>query len=648
MKKHKITAQIEKNGLVDKGDGLVQFPSGLVITDNSVQRNGTQYDIQSMVLDEYKGQVTADHMDMLQAVIGKVQGLRKTDNSIIVEAIKFAVKENALAKLAYDLITAPEQYVTDFSIETYGPAPDEDGVYYGARLVGLSAVVVGNNKSAYVNDVAMNSIRQSKEQGLDTTEIEKIYNKVDESSNSDTKRKESKKMSEVKTPEKKVESAPESKTQNGLDLNSIKEAIGEGVKAAVAPIQAELEEMKKNSAKKAKVTEPAFSKSTNTNGAPLAGAAGTKSELESLSPEERTVEQIENARQMLKSHSQTAAKRLNDINLFHLDQLKATKDKNGSPLVKNSMTIADFGNFVMNPEQLTEIQGCRNDYTGLINESRWVETMSTVMGWLERVGDINMESVEFCDDDADGNLKPVSEYSATPRTSNLEELAAVTPVCNAATRFVAADILGDIAAGYRSDYDRKRAQLVIARLEQAVEYNGNSVSYATTSGKAALMSWLDMFGEVADCTENGVYILSSRSLVELKKQILNAGGSDVFNQIFFKGADGVPTIDGHRYITVPSDLLPTLNSAETKVFTVNGVNVTVNHAVFYVDLSQNFSGRTSGGLQYDLSVDAAYEVSSTVKSAFQRNEVVLRGSFFRGGQVLDRGQVSGLLSPGVS
>jgi hypothetical protein len=78
-----------------------------------------------------------------------------------------------------------------------------------------------------------------------------------------------------------------------------------------------------------------------------------------------------------------------------------------------------------------------------------------------------------------------------------------------------------------------------------------------------------------------------------------------------------------------------------------GGNVTVNHAVFYANLS-NFTGRTSGGLQYDLSTDAAYEDGGTVKSAYQRNELVLRGSFFRGGAIKDTDQVSALLSPGVS
>ena len=51
---------------------------------------------------------------------------------------------------------------------------------------------------------------------------------------------------------------------------------------------------------------------------------------------------------------------------------------------------------------------------------------------------------------------------------------------------------------------------------------------------------------------------------------------------------------------------------------------------------------------YDLSTEAAYEDNGTVKSAYQRNELVLRGSFFRGGAIKDTDQVACILSPGVS
>lgn len=102
-----------------------------------------------------------------------------------------------------------------------------------------------------------------------------------------------------------------------------------------------------------------------------------------------------------------------------------------------------------------------------------------------------------------------------------------------------------------------------------------------------------------------------------------------------------------NFLVVPNDLMPTLGGSDSVTVQVNGENVAINHAVFYADLSQ-FKGRTSGGLQYDVSSQAAYEDGGVVKSAYQRNELVLRGSFFRGGAFLNRNRVAGIRQGTVS
>ena len=159
MKKHRFGLTIDKNSFQDAGDGLVSFPQGQIITDDSKQRNGTIYDIPSMDLSEYKGMITADHTDMLQCVIGKALGVAKTANAVTISGIKFAT-QNPLGQFAYDMFVAG--FLTDFSIETYGPWPDdENSTYYNAKLVGLSMVVVGNNKSATTEkarELVLNSI----------------------------------------------------------------------------------------------------------------------------------------------------------------------------------------------------------------------------------------------------------------------------------------------------------------------------------------------------------------------------------------------------------------------------------------------------------------------------------------------------------
>jgi hypothetical protein len=108
------------------------------------------------------------------------------------------------------------------------------------------------------------------------------------------------------------------------------------------------------------------------------------------------------------------------------------------------------------------------------------------------------------------------------------------------------------------------------------------------------------------------------------------------------------TVLGTPFLVVPNDLLPTLNSTDTKSFTVQGASVTIDQAVFYADL-RTFTGRSSGGLKYDVDGSASYEDGAgNVFSAYQRNEVVLRGSFFRGGVVKDPSVVASIAATAVS
>lgn len=683
-KKHHVGVLIEKNAFVDEGSGLVSFPNKLVITDNTEQRNGTRYDIGSMDLSEYKGQLTADHVDMLQAVIGKVRDVSKIGTQVVVDAVQFAVKESALGRLAYNLFKGG--FITDFSIETYGPPPDEEGVYHDARLCGLSAVVVGNNRNATINKIVTNSIAQAKEDGLDVTEVEKNFltkftinqTHVDDNPEPEEAEVETEtagtKQAEVPTKPDEVEAAKEIITKEETDMSKEKveeaekqeevkveveevkvekvenatpafnmesflDAIDKKLDERLKPLSDKVDAVEQHSFD-AKAKEPEFKKDENAQPADARHANG-KSALKAMGWQDRHGKQIQAAWDMLKRNDFSQYETLSNINQVNLEMLKE-KGK-----VKNTLTLADFGNFVISPELLTEIEGCRNNYTSLVNATQWKETLQTQFAWLRRSGDISMSPVDMCDDGTNGNLKPISEYSATLETSNLEELAAVTPVCNAATRFMAADLLGDVAAGYRNDYDRGRAKLVVARLEQAVESNGNSVIYDVNPAVGGLTAWIDTWAQIATCSPNGSYVFNTSTFAEVQKRAVESGANGPLANIFVQGSAALPTIFGHPFLVVPDDLMPTLNSAGTVTVAVDGVNVTINHAVFYANLD-NFTGRTSGGLQYDLSTEAAYEDNGTVKSAYQRNELVLRGSYFRGGAIKDEDQVAGLLSPGVS
>lgn len=694
MKKKFIGVHVEKNAFVDGGNGLITFPAGQVITDGSKQRNGTIYDIASMDLSEYRGQVTADHEDEIESVIGKALGLAKVANAVTISGIQFAVKENALGRLTYDLLIGG--YPLDLSIETYGPWPDDsDDTYYNAKLIGLSVVVVGNNRSAAINEAGIkqlvhNSLAQAKKDGLDVSEAERLINKAQESDKSDPKagvqeeqpNKEQNMFKTIKnnrgfavtiayknaaSEDLKVEladgasvdvsedqfaavetqinsaQAPQAAALTKDDLKGFLGEVKELVENTVKPIAEKVEAIEQNTFDN-KAKAPEFKKADN--GAASNGILDEDKEMAAMGWQERGNRQIQSAWDMLKSHDSEAAQKLRRLNAYNLKQLKEQK------IVTNSLSLSDLGNFVISPELLSEIQGIRTNYAPLVNATNWKETLSTQMAWLARSGDIDMQPVEFLDNDATdtypgGNLKPISTYTTNLRTANLEELAAVTPVMNSATRFLAADILSDVAAGYRNDYDRKRAQLIIARLQQAVTDNGNSVAYNVPNNVTGIEDFLDVWTKIGEKTPNGTYILGTSSFSEVMKRALSAGPNGPLAGIFTTGKDSVPLLFNRPYIVVSDDLLPALNTTATKSFTVNGTAVSITNGVFYLDLS-NFTGRTSGGLSYDLSMEAAYEDNGTVKSAFQRNELVLRGSFFRGGAILDENQVSALSNVGVS
>ena len=734
----KNQVEVTKNSYKDEGEGIVAFPNGLCISDNNVQRNGTRYDIDSLDISKYQGQLTADHEDKLKNIIGRVEGVEKKDGRLTINKIVYAVKQNPYARLAYDLLVGG--FSNAFSTETVGPsANDMDGTLYNHELVGLSQVVCPNNYSAVINMVH-NSLEKAKNDGLDTTEIEKEFLQSNKESQMETETTENKeeiveteavetpevvenaskkdkdeKEEEVVVEEVVAEETPEEKAKKAKDdeneptdpeieeiveediadeeeekkkkneaeteveepeteTNEVEETENEISDAQVAELFDKLDSLTalvtKITGEEPKVegveeiVEDDFNEATdkeenklteeiqmdkteiqnavaealkgyftNTAKAPEFKKDENSATISELSWKDRYNKQVNAAWEAFRAGSIEARKTLNEINEVNLNALKE------AGIAKNSMTIASMGNFVIPPEMYKEIVGKRTDYSAIIDATDWKETDSLEFAWLKRNGDIDMKNVAMCDDGKNGNLKPISEYTAEPVTGKLEEMAAVTVVCNAATRFFAVDLLADVAAGYRNDYDRKRAQLVIAKLEQAVAESGQSVEYAPTTDTQAMIAWLQAIAEISDSSVNGTLIFNNKTFAQLKAHALEAGVNGPLSHIFTDGEQ--PQIFGTKYIVVPNDLMPTIESQDTVSFIVEGEAVPITHAVFYADLSE-FVGYTSGGLQYDVATEASYEVNGAVRSAYQRNELVLRGSFFRGGAVKDVTRVSGI------
>lgn len=716
--KNQLQITIPKNGYVDEGDGIVSFPNGLTITDGSVQRNGTRYDIDTMDVSKYGGQLTGDHNDSLGTLIGETIGVVKEGGRVFVNKIRYAVNENPYARLAYNLLVGG--FSKNFSIETIGPYPDEaNGIYYNAELVGLSQVVTQNNYNAHVNEfneVVHNSLEQSKKDGLNVEGIEervlntvdveketkmeqtkkveaeveetkvenetetvetkveetKVENEVEETSESEEVKEEDKKTEteteeevteeeteseeetqKTETEENKVDDTTvetvedkeinnkEKKMDNKVETSALTaEQVAEIVANALKPVTEELAAVKAEAknAFDASAQEPEF-KADDTQ-----KVAKTDNKFADMDFESRYQAQIDAAWNAVKLNNIDSWNTLREINQVNLDGLKK------AGIAKNQITLDDLGNFVIAPEMYSEIVGHRNDYTAILDATEWRETLSLEFAWLKRVGDINMQSVAIgttfdyhntgeADGTDDERLKPISEYSAVPQVAQLEELAAVTVVATSTTRFAAVDLLADAAQGYRTDYDRKRAQLVVAKLEDAIDETGYSVAYTGSNDVDYLTKWLEAITSISDTTLNGTLVFNAKTYSELKTRALKAGVSGPLAEILITG--DVPTIFGFRFIVVPNDLMPSLGGSETVSHVINGVAKTINHAVYFADLT-TFTGRTSGGLMYDISNSASYETGGGSKSAWQRNELVLRGSFFRGGAVKDVEVVAGV------
>lgn len=679
--KHKTTFSLDENSFVaDDTSGIIHFPMGQVVSDETIQRSGTHYDIPTMDTSEFNGSVTADHIDMLQSIVAKTN-LVKRGGQIVMNALQFAVKENPFAQVAYNLYK--NGYAKDFSIETYGPPPDETGLMVNSKLVGLSCVVTGNNKSATVNSLVVNSLATARKNGLDTSEAEKAFG-IEPEALTPKEAKES--LSNNKETEMKFVTL-----ENGRDFAievSYKNAAGTDITQELAPgATLDVSEDQKEALEKviAQAKQPAdetnleaFNTAMNTaleaqdkkfqerfdamtknmldanakepefkagKGKETNGLKDVDKELESMNWRDRTALQIESIGTMIKDHDPEAAARVRAINKLHLEQLKASGKAN------NALSLGNLGNFVIAPEMDTEISGNINDYTPILNQFKFQETLSLQTSWLERTGEINMTDTNMSDAGDNTDLKAISKPSYTTHTSTLYEFAAVTPVDASAIRFSAADIMEDISSMYSRAYNRALATSVIGRLELAVEANGNSVNYDFTSGNGgnvgALAAFVRVWADVAAYVPNGVYIMTMASYLSLFEMSLRAGISGPLANIFAAGPDGLKTFLGLPYVISPPDLLPTLNTANTKTLVFEGNTATVNHGVFLADPA-NFKGRVSGGLSFQVSSEASYEEGGTVKSAFQRDKLVFRGYGYRKSAITNTANVAGIAAPGIS
>lgn len=342
-------------------------------------------------------------------------------------------------------------------------------------------------------------------------------------------------------------------------------------------------------------------------------------------------DQVAAAWDALRLKNINAAAKLEEINEYN------ASIKNDSKTA--SMSIKSLGNFVLPAEVDSMIHGKRSVYGDFLEKLDYQETESFEFAFARRVGDINMQSVELeAGSTGKGNLKPVEGYDLTQGLSRMEEFAAVVPICTNATKYLAADILGDVAAGFKSDYDRKLAQLAIVRMQQAVNETSQTVEVKATQSIDSLVEFIKTTATVSDSVVNGTFVFNAKTKALLLEHLYKSGAAGEAGAMAMNG--DVPTIFGHPYIVVPNDLMPTLGTEETKTFKARNLatqtieDVEVKAPVFYGDLTE-FHGKTSGALEYEVSAEASYEINGVTRSAWQRNELILRGAFLRGGYIGD-------------
>lgn len=664
---NEFSVVVDKNSIQDEGDGTIQFNPPLLLSDETVQVNGTKYDHSTTDLSEFRQKGFSDHGSMLgytiETIVGKWLNIRNESGKLLSDGFRFALK-NPKGRLAYDLVT--DGFLDEVSIGTRGPDVDDENTYRNHKVVEASWVGLGNNLNSKLSSdgrqLVMNSIDKYEQEGMDVAPLRKMFTN-EEITNKGDSMAETKKNQVVKEDDDKQEDTPaeapketpkEEPTEPVVPETPAKEEddaenkLAKMVENAVKPLKDEVAKYKQAFDEGAQ--EPKWQMSQNA-GAPqiVKGKTNVENTLSKIDPWERAGLQFVNYCKAQKGDGD-AAKELRTINEFHLDQLQ------GEGIVANTLTLGDFGNFVTSPEMQSEMEGFRTDYSEVLRAFPYSNTNSRDFQWLTRSGDISFEDVDGLDDSVGTDtLKPVSEYSGTVTTSRLQELAAVTPISTTANLFMAVDLIRDAAIGYRTEADRRLAQLPIARLEQAMEEDATRSVEWDTGSQTTAQKFSNLRTAIASISQgNGVLVMSEASHFLIYDLLHQSGAGSGLTESIVNG-NPARSLWGRNLVVVPNDLMPTLDDSSTyrsitQVRPVAGgspVTVTVNHGIFYVNPQQNWVGRTNGNLRYDLSTEASYESGGSTYSAFARNEVLLRGAVFRGGAIKDKSRIKGVRAEAV-
>ena len=581
--------------------------------------------VETEVMETPKEQSTEDRIDAIEKVVltqgEQIADIAEEQEKIVDILEKISDKLNS-EKAEEKIETAEETIENEIEEKVENDISEESSEKETEGEEPEVAENIEDNKDGSVEstvegeDVTLKPADEETKEEVEETQTEEVENSITEDSESEESEEETEKEDAEQKEPQEIKENKMTKEELQEILNSFKAEVVNEI------LDAKVEEPKVEETEAEEKNEPEVEKNWR----------------------KRYNEQIACAWNAYRLHNIDAAQKLAKINKFNFEE-KKNKIENGSNI--EVMTIETADDFVLPYEVDNMIHGKRTNYSAILDAVEYQTTDRLTFAWATREGDIDMQNVALCDDGTDGNLKPISTYELKKGVAQMEELAAVTPICDNATKYLAVDILSDVAAGYRNDYDRKLAQLVIVRMQQAVNKTGNSVELEGTTSIEKLVEFIKATTKVSDAVVNGTFVFNAKPKAQLVEYLFSAAAEGELGKDTMTTGE-FPTIFGYPYIVVPNDLMPTLGEGDTKSFkamnneTGNIDTVTINSPVFYGDLDE-FRGKVSGGLKYDVSAEAAYEVADgSVRSAWQRNELILRGSFLRGGYIANQGAFAGL------
>lgn len=665
----------------------ILFDEPQVITDGTVQKDGSYYDIPSLDIASWNGKVMADHDYSFSKRLGTAIGAQKdlANNRVTIAGIKFS-RNNPEAQLAMDMAV---EGLIEFSTGTLGWT-EEDGRRENHQIYELSIVGVGNNDNTHMNEADLLAV--AAQNGIDLSK----YNLKSKEHNSMKKfriynvnafaakvkfKNEAGEDTEVEVP-----AGSSAEVETTTPQEEVQKQVDEAqAPAADKPADKPADDTNTNAVsvedfKQLQTTLNTLVQNMNTPVKPSAGAHDDKNDLgastnavkekvKNMSAGHRLYRQI-----MLERNGMKNSEEFAELNAFNTAQLAekgiANVEDFGS---QNAMddSAGSLGGLIPPYELLDRIVQCETNYDRFLAVFGF-EDAGLSYGWNIGIGDIDFAPTGYCAPSAQDGV----EVGLENRTQ--ERLATHSVICNKVSRFSPVNVINHVATRYQQAYKRALVAFALAEMQVAVDKRvtgwdrssgtdiaadpTGSVDYPAAGQSARIEVAVSLFTGLADCVMGGVYVMNAQTAAKLILDFnLTGQGASQSNTgtTFVNNYAALGVALGGEVVVVPNNMLPTLGTNSTVTVlrsTEGGGNVTIDHAIFYTS-AENWYGVTNGALQFDVDSFGSYEVTvqktvtgggggtvtvTETRSAKQRGETVLFGEMYRGGGILDFRQIGGV------